>query len=546
MKSWPDKDLGCSARAPHDDETAFLVENMGYHTHMLARPGRPGLMIAHHAETDNAPSLAALADQLLGFVRHAADQGRPAHEVERAIWDRVLALGREAFALFLRLHGTGDIGETVALPDGQTADRLPATHPRTYRSVFGDFTLARTCYGTRDGQRIALVPLDNRLQLPSSDYSYLLQEWDAALGAESAFARVAATLEDILGVEQPVDSLERNNRRMAASVESFRDARPVPGPADEGEVFVVSADGKGVPMRRGPADPPAKAHRGKGDKANKKRMAIVGAVYSVDRHPRTAAEVTAALFRDPRPDGARRPARPEPVGKHVWGRLSRAADGSLGEPIDAVFGWLAGELGRRNPSVRKPVVCVMDGQEVLWAGRTRHLPGAVAEVLDILHVTPRLWQAAHLFHREGTPEAIAFVRDRVDRTLGGGVKGVVAGLRRLGTIRGLTGSRKKTLRTITAYLSGNAGRMRYDEYLREGYPIASGVIEGACRSYVKDRLERSGMRWTRAGAQAMLDVRSEFLNGDWATFQAHRIDRETQWLYPHRQVLKEIGWPIIA
>lgn len=528
------------------DETAFLVENMGYHTHLLAQPGRPEAMIAHHAEAGNAPSLAALTDQLLGFVRHAADQGRPAHEVERAIWDRVLTLGREAFALFLRLHGTGDVGPQVQSPGGSTANRLPTTHPRAYRSVFGDFTLTRTCYGTRDGQKIAFVPLDNRLQLPSSDYSYLLQEWDAALGAESAFARVGATIRDILGVEQPVDSLERNSRRMAASVESFREARPVPGPADEAEVFVVSADGKGVPMRRGPDDPPAKAHRGKGDKANKKRMAIVGAVYSVDRYPRTAAEVTAALFRDSRPDGAPRSDRPAPVGKHVWGRLSRASDGSLGEPIDAVFGWLAGELGRRNPSGHGPVVCVMDGQEILWEGRVRHLPGTVVEVLDILHVTPRLWQAAHLFHTEGSPDAGTFVRDRVERILGGGVKGVVTGLRRLGTIRGLTGSRKKTLRTITNYMSGNAGRMRYDEYLREGYPIASGVIEGACRHYVKDRLERSGMRWTRAGAQAMLDVRSEFLNGDWEAFQKHRIDRETQRLYPHRQVLKEIEWPLLA
>lgn len=503
-------------------------------------------MIAHHAETGNAPSLAALADQLLGFVRHAADQGRPAHEVERAIWDRVLKLGREAFALFLRLHGTGDVGDQLRLPDGSTADRLPTTHARGYRSVFGDFTLARACYGTRDGQKIAFVPLDNRLQLPASDYSFLLQEWDAALGCESAFARVAAAIGDILGVEQPVDSLERNHRRVAASVESFRDARPVPGPGDEGEVFVVSADGKGVPMRRGADDPPAKAHRGKGDKANKKRMAIVGAVYSVDRHPRTAAEVTAALFRDPRPKGAPRPARPEPVGKHVWGRLSRASDGSLGEPIDAVFGWLASELGRRDPPGRRPVVCVMDGQEALWEGRVRHVPGAVVEVLDILHVTPRLWQAAHLFHEEGGPGAAGFVRDRVERVLGGGVKGVVAGLRRLGTIRGLTGSRKKALRTITNYLSGNAGRMRYDEYLREGYPIASGVIEGACRHYVKDRLERSGMRWTRAGAQAMLDVRSEFLNGDWEQFQKHRIEQETQRMYPHRQVLRGIEWPLVA
>jgi hypothetical protein len=121
----------------------------------------------------------------------------------------------------------------------------------------------------------------------------------------------------------------------------------------------------------------------------------------------------------------------------------------------------------------------------------------------------------------------------VDRILGGGVKGVVAGLRRLRTLRGLTGARKKTLRAITNDVSGNAGRMPYDVYLREGYPIASGVLEGACRHDIKDRMEPSGMRWTRAGAQAMLDVRSEFLNGHWEPFQKHWIKTETERMYPH-------------
>ncbi len=526
------------------DEKTFLVENMGYHTNMFAEPGRYGAMIAHEVEASNTPSLATLTDHLLGYIRHAADQGCPAHEVERGIWGRILELGRAAFGRFLQLQGTGDVGEQVELPDGATADRLPTTHPRAYRSVFGDFTLDRTCYGTRDGQKIAFVPLDNRLQLPARDYSYLLQEWDQSLGAESAFARVAATLRAILGVDQPVDSLERHNRQMAAAVASFRKARPIPARNDEGEVFVISADGKGVPMRRDPQDSRPKAHRGKGDKANKKRMAIVGAVYSVDRYVRTPQEVTAALFRDVPAD--RSTTRPVPVGKHVWGRLSHAADGSLNEPIDAVFGWMQHELGRRKGARRRPVVCVMDGQETLWAGRVRHLPGTVVEILDILHVTPRLWQAAHLFHPEGSPDAAAFVRERVDRILGGGVKGVVTGLRRSGTRRGLSGARQKTLRAITQYLSGNAGRMRYDEYLRNGYPIASGVIEGACRHYVKDRMERSGMRWTKAGAQAMLDVRSEFLNGHWDQFQKHWITTQTERMYPHRLVLKEIEWPIVA
>ena len=88
--------------------------------------------------------------------------------------------------------------------------------------------------------------------------------------------------------------------------------------------------------------------------------------------------------------------------------------------------------------------------------------------------------------------------------------------------------------------------MRYDEYVRRGYPVASGVIEGACRHYVKDRMERSGMRWTKAGAQAMLDVRSEYLNDDWAEFQRFRIERETDRLCPHRQLLEATAWPMAA
>jgi hypothetical protein len=502
-------------------------------------------MIAHDAERSNAHDLMPLLTDLVRYIHDAARTGTRVDQVEQGIFQQLLALGRRALQSFFDLSGTGDLGEQVTLPDGSTAVRLGKTHARVYRSVFGDLTLDRVCYGTRDGQKIAFVPLDNRLQLPDGGYSYLLQTWDAALGVECAFARVQETLRAMLQIRQPVDSLEHNLRHLAGSVEAFRDVRPIPAAEDEGDLFVLSADGKGIVMRRGPDDPRPKAHRGKGDKANQKRMAIVGSIYSVDRYPRTPADVTAALFRDPRDPNAPVASRPAPVGKHVWARLSRAADGALDEPIGAVFTWLRQELNRRR-SGRKTVVCVMDGQEALWAGRERHVPGRVVPILDLLHVTARLWQAGHLFHPERSAAATGFVRERVLRVLQGGVRGVVKGLRRMGTTHGLSRAKRKTLRTICGYLASNAERMRYDEYLRKGYPIASGVIEGACRHYVKDRMERSGMRWTKAGAQAMLDVRSEYLNGNWGQFHEFHIDRETRRLYPHRGVLKDIEWPIAA
>lgn len=350
---------------------------------------------------------------------------------------------------------------------------------------------------------------------------------------------------DILGLKQPVDTLEHMNQHMAEAVAPFRQSRPVPAPDQEGALFVTSADGKGIVLRRGSADPKPKAHRNKGDKANKKRMAIVGTLYSVDRYVRTPEEVAAALFRDPRTPGTKPTRRPEPVGKHVWARLSQAVGSCLDEPLGAVFGWLEQELGHRNGAGAKEVVCVMDGQERLWQER-RQRPAlkGVVEVLDLLHVMPRLWQAAHLFHQEGSAEARAFVRERLLRVLRGEVKGVVAGLRRLGTLRGLPSVKQQRLQVLCRYLKANAERMRYDEYLAKGYPIASGVIEGACRHYVKDRMERSGMRWSKQGAQAMLDVRSEYLNGDWEGFYRFRIEHETVHLYPQRQFLEDIPWTL--
>ncbi|MBY0228967.1 MAG: hypothetical protein K2W96_06795, partial [Gemmataceae bacterium] len=249
-----------------------------------------------------------------------------------------------------------------------------------------------------------------------------------------------------------MDSLERNIRHAVASAEVFREARPLPSAEEEREVFVLSADGKGVLMRRGPGDPAPKAHRGKGDKADKKRMAVVGAAYSVDRHGRTPEEVATALFRDPRVPGAEKGKRPVPVGKHLWARLSRAADGNLAEPMDAVSGWLKAEMDRRGGPGPKEMVCVMDGQEALWEGRRRHFGEGPAEILDLLHVLPRLWQAAHLFEKEGSAEAACFVRERLLRVLRGESKGVVQGLRRLGTMRALAGKKAKDLKRICEYL----------------------------------------------------------------------------------------------
>jgi hypothetical protein len=335
-----------------------------------------------------------------------------------------------------------------------------------------------------------------------------------------------------------VDSLEHMNEHMAKHVKSFRENRPMPKPEDEGEIMVLGGDGKGVVMRR--EEPAPRGHRTKGEKASQKRMAIVGTAYTIDRHVRTAEQVVAALFGDPQPN---MPPRPKPQHKHVWASLPQeTAEGEVAA-VDIVYPWLLNEVAERNRGLAREMACVQDGQESLWDAAERNLPQRNrSNILDLLHVTPRLWKAAHVFCKEGSDAAEQFMRARLLKILQGRSDLVVRGLREMASKRGLSGAKKKTIASVCAYFDANRSRMHYDVYLAKGYPIASGAIEGACRHLVKDRLERAGMHWTPAGAQAMLDVRSTLVNGDWERYQAYYREREIRTLYPYRQLVEDVSF----
>src|SRR5436305_7363072 len=108
---------------------------------------------------------------------------------------------------------------------------------------------------------------------------------------------------------------------------------------------------------------------------------------------------------------------------------------------------------------------------------------------------------------------MAFARRWLLRALRGGAEDRMSELRWQGVLGGPSAVEMKRLGEVCGYLKSNAARVRYDQYLSDGYPIAARVIDGASPHHVKGRMGRSGIRWTRPGAQAMLGVRSEFLNG---------------------------------
>jgi hypothetical protein len=470
---------------------------------------------------------------LVERMQHAADQQRPIHQVEETIFRDLLVIGRWLLQAFLDMAGTGDVGPTLTVagespsdPD-QNLPRLDQRHKRPYLSIFDEITIERTCYGH---DRVEAAPLDARLHLPRRQYSYLLQQWLGAFVVDDAHAEAIRKLGTILGLEITVKASEDLNREQACDVEVFQDRLPVPDAAAEGPLLVVTADCKGVPLVRKALPPdeatdtplPALANRrrGKGEKANKKKMAAVGAVYTIEPFVRKADDVIEEVMRK-----KARERRPRPQNKRVRAELL------VGKV--ALFLWLADEVIRRNPRGSKPVIFLSDGERALHDRQSEYLPENTVCILDLFHVMERLWKVAWCFFEEKTQkcEAHRWVEERLKRLLEGKVDSVIRGMRYQATQRGLKGQERKPVRDAAEYFEGNRDRMKYDEYLASGYPIGSGVVEGACRHLVKDRMERTGMRWLPSGAQAMLDLRATYLNGEWDAFWNFHVLQEDQRLY---------------
>jgi hypothetical protein len=306
--------------------------------------------------------------------------------------------------------------------------------------------------------------------------------------------------------------------------EFYRQRSPAP-PDETGPILVAAVDCKGIPMvKPGKAEQPAR--RSKGQKANKKKMATVAAVFTQKPRVRTPEEVTESLFKT-KPKEAQeaeeKPPRIHPENKRVWASLVKGKD--------AVIAEVGEEMDRRDPDKTKTRVAVTDGERALQKRVKRVLLGVIL-ILDLLHVLEKLWKAAYCFHPEGSPEAKEWVKERTLRILRGQVSQVIKGIRQSATKRHIRGKKRKTIDDVTGYFYRNRDRMRYHEYLAQGLPIASGSVEGACKNIIKDRMERSGMRWKPSGAEAMVKLRATYISGDFEEYWKFHVLQDQQRLHP--------------
>src|SRR5262249_1908613 len=194
------------------------------------------------------------------------------------------------------------------------------------------------------------------------------------------------------------------------------------------------------------------------------------------------------------------------------------------------FGFLADEVKRRDPFGKKNLVAVIDGEKKVRALMKEHFPQACV-ILDIYHVLEYLWKASHVMHPEGSAEAEKFTKAQLLFLLKGQVTTVILYLRYCQQELPLSSSKKQALQKVITYLESGKECMKYDEYLAQGYPIGTGVVEGACRNLVKDRMELSGMHWTEEGAEVVLGLRALELNGFFDEYYRYRTHAEREKLY---------------
>lgn len=509
------------------------------------------MSIAAQRQSDKTSSLVEMAEDLEQLVERAARAGRTLYELERSVLDSLLKMGRVAIEQFLAQQGDGNLGETVTDSDGRTLHRSAKPMARALRTIFGEHEISAFVYRLRKHPKtsIALRPVDVRMSLAPGRWSHMLQEFTQLFSIEQAFEPAAEAFARIFRQRLSVDTLEHVNQQMGVEAGEFLDGLAAPPSAEEGEVLVVTADGKGVPMVQADAAR-LRCFEERPWRPGNRRMATLASVYSVDRFVRTPQQIVAALFRDVREE---RPpasaARPEPCHKRVVARFPQVfEDIDETEPISGTIialSWAAREVERRRRP-RQLLVRLMDGAPSLWDAADACLVDDPEDerwdILDIVHVAGYVWRAAKAFHPHREQQE-AFARERLLRILQGEVPGVISGLRRMATQRRLSGSARQEVDTVCGYFTTHAQRMQYDRYLAAGCPIATGVIEGACRHLVKDRMERSGMRWTQIHAQAMLDVRAVHQSSYWDAFHQQRITKVQQ-SYQHCRALLATATPL--
>jgi hypothetical protein len=410
--------------------------------------------------------------------------------------------------------------------DGVTRRAAEPGHARWLATRFGRVNVTRIAYRARGAAN--LHPADAALNLPAEMHSHGLRRAAAEQAVRGSFDTARDQINQVTGAGIGKRQVEALTVRAAVDIDAFYTAK-IPVPATDATLLVLSPDARGVVMRTEAlreATTKAAAAKGAnrfatrltgGEKHGRKRMASLGTVYDADPAVRTPGDIIHA-------DGQHSaPRRKGPTATAKWLTASIADDAA--EVIGRVFD----HAQARDPTHRRCWVVLVDGdrhqlERITDQATQRHV--TVHIVIDFIHVLEYLWKAAWSFHTPGDPTAETWVLDHALTILRGQCDAVATAI---ATQAAELGEDKHTgADDCVAYLQAKQEYLDYRTALASGWPIATGVIEGACRHLVKDRLDITGARWGLAGAEAVLKLPALISNGDLDDYWTWHLKQEYQ------------------
>ena len=471
-------------------------------------------------------------ESVVGFLHGSQAAGLTHSELETRLSVDARELIRVLYQDHLDLRTTREVRLPV-LTDaaGICRGAVERGHRRPLQTVFGAVNVDRLAYRHRGEAN--LYPADAALNLPTEVHSHGLRELAAVESARGSFDDARSALRRATGVEIGKRQVEQLAGRAAVDFEAYYE-QPTRTPADDGDVLVLSADGKGIVMRSDALRPATakaaakatgklKTRLSKGEKRNRKRMAEVGAVYDATPVVRNPTDIIGS---DPH---AGKP--PAPTAKNKWLTASVVDDAAT------VISQIFDEAQRRDPDHQRTWIAMVDGAKhqidrIEAEAKARQVE--VHIVCDFVHVLEYIWPSAWSFFAEGDPAAEEWVAEKALAVLRGEASTVAAAIRRKATCLGLDARARENADNCADYLLAKRDYLDYSRALEQGWPIATGVIEGACRHLVKDRLDLTGSRWGLEGAEAILKLRALRSNGDFDDYWTFHLNKERQRVHQAR------------
>ncbi len=482
-------------------------------------------------------------EQVIGQLQSPEALKRRHDETEETIRQEGQELCRLLFQAALDVRANDEVRrESVTGEDKVVRTHVRKDCPRKIACVFGEVSYRRNGYSHPMGE--SLFPLDESLNMPRRKYTYGLRECVSLAVCQEAFDASLEGLSTLIAGKIPKRQAEELVVEASTDFDAFYAQRAITPVQSQSTVLVMSQDGKGITLRhddlREATRKAAEKERhtlstrlSSGEKRNRKRMATVAAVYDVAAHVRKTSDV---IRRDGEEGEAQRKDAPKAENKRVWA--------SIEKEMEQVTEEVAQEAMRRDPSRDRPWVMLTDGHKdqikVIKRVFKRHDIQAVL-ILDFIHVLEYLWSAAWCFFdsndKEQAQEAEQWVLEKAGAILDGRSGNVAAGIRIKAKSYKLSAKKTKNIGKVAKYLTNHTDMLHYDHYMQQGYPIATGVIEGACRHLIADRFEITGARWSLKTAEGILKLRAIRSSGDWELYQAFHKNQE--WKRNHLQRFHE-------